>query len=218
MHPDLDFYIRFPRGWYTANSNSAVGAQEPRGRAVVFLTADAPPGEPRKIAETWAAKTQQTQPINIEESKHVKVGHIDAWRMKVGSSSGGASVTSLVTFIPYSNATWRVTAMSRARDADQYLGRTLVTARSFRPLTDEERGSIVEAILHVTQAQAGDSLERLGERSGNAWDARTTALYNGLFVNHRFNGGELVKTVRVRPYHSPAEGPSQGSQPGPTPH
>jgi len=213
MHPDLDFYIRFPRGWYTANSNSAVGAQEPRGRAVVFLTADAPPGDPRKIAETWAAKTKETQPINIEESKHVMVGSIDAWRMKVGSSGGGGSVTSLVTFIPYSNATWRVTSMSRASDADSYLGRTLVTARSFRPLTEEERAGIVEANLHVAQAQPGDTLERLGERTGNAWDARTTALYNGLFVDHRFNGGELVKTVRVRPYQSPA--PATGSAPAP---
>jgi predicted Zn-dependent protease len=219
MHPDLDFYIRFPRGWYTQNSNTAVGAQEPRGRAIVFLTADAPPGDPREIAETWAEKTRQVQAISVEDSRPVKVGHIDAWRMKVNASSGMGSVTSLVTFIPYANATWRVTSMSRASDADQYLGRTLVTARSFRPLTEQEKASIVGANLHIVTAQPGDSVERLNQRTGNAWDVRATALYNGFFIDHRFEGRDLVKTLRVTPYHSPPKPASSNetAAPAPTP-
>ena len=208
MHPDLDFYIRFPRDWYTQNTNSAVGAQEPRGRAIVFLSADAPPGDPQKIAETWAEKTKQTQHIDVKDSRHVKIGHIDAWRMKVNSRMGGGLVTSLVTFIPYAGATWRVTAMSLAMDADKYLGRTLVTARSFRPLTDEEKNSITESVLHVVKAQPSDSIERLSQRTGNAWDVRATALYNSIFIDHRFGGGERVKTVQVRPYKVQNEAPS----------
>lgn len=204
LHPGLDFYIRFPRGWYTQNTNQAVGAQEPRGRAIVFLTADAPLGDPRNIAETWAEKTRETQAIDVRDSRPVKVGAIDAWRMKVLARSGAGSLMSYLTFIPYASATWRVTAMSRAADEEQYLGRTLVTARSFRPLTDEERASIVESTIHVTQAAPGESIERLVERTGSAWSVQETALYNGVFVDHRFAGGELVKTIHVRPYEAPA--------------
>jgi predicted Zn-dependent protease len=200
LHPDLDFYIRFPRGWYTQNTNAAVGAQEPRGRAIVFLAADAPPGDPKEIAEMWAEKTRQTQAIDVKDSRHVKIGHIDSWRMIVDARMGGGLVTSQVTFIPYAGATWRVTAMSLAMEADKFLGRTLVTARSFRPLTEEEKASIMESNLHIATAQAGESIERLSQRTENAWDPNMTALYNDVFVDHRFAGGELVKTVKVRPY------------------
>ncbi len=203
IHPDLDFYLRFPDGWYTQNTNSAVGAQEPRGRAVVFLSADAPPGDPQEIAETWATKTRQTQAIDVKDSRAVKIGHIDAWRMTVDARMGGGLVSSLVTFIPYANATWRMTGMSLASEANQYRGRILATTRSFRPLTPEEKRSVTESNLHIATANAGDDIERLNQRTGNAWDVRETALFNGVFINHRFEAGDLVKTVRVRPYVAP---------------
>ena len=169
----------------------------------MFLQAAAPHGEAQKVAETWVEKTKETQNIGVEDSRPVKVGHIDSWRMKVTSGGGFGSVMSYITFIPYGPATFQVTAMSRAADEQKYLGRTLVTARSFRPLTEEEKASIVESALHVTTAGTGESLERLGQRVGNAWEPRATALYNGLFVDHVFKGGERVKTLRVRPYEAP---------------
>src|SRR5262249_43425169 len=38
-HPDLDFAIRLPEGWKTANGRSAIGAVAPDGRAIVLLDA-----------------------------------------------------------------------------------------------------------------------------------------------------------------------------------
>jgi hypothetical protein len=49
-------------------------------------------------------------------------------------------------------------------------------------------------------ARAGEDVATLGRRSQNAWDPATTAVYNGIFANHRFEGGELVKIARVEPY------------------
>jgi predicted Zn-dependent protease len=212
LHPDLDFTVRFPHAWQTANSNQAVGAAEPRGQAIVFVTADAPKGEPRQIAEAWAKKTGEEQRLDVRDSRPVKIGHIDAWRMQVEVPSGGVNLASLITFIPYRDATWRITGMTRASQAEDFLGRTLATMRSFRPLTAEERASITETTLHVTTAQQGDTLERLGERTGNAWPLQTTALMNGLFYDNRFAGGELVKIARTRKYVSP---PPQSSAPAP---
>src|SRR5947208_1813715 len=37
LHPDLDFRVRFPAGWKTANERTVVGASAPDGRAVVGL-------------------------------------------------------------------------------------------------------------------------------------------------------------------------------------
>ena len=103
-------------------------------------------------------------------------------------------------------STWRITGMARAIVAAKYLGRTLNVARSFRPMKPEERESIAVERLKAVKARRGESLEALSRRSGNGWDNQTTAVYNGLFVNHTFDGGESVKIVRREHYEPPKRG------------
>jgi predicted Zn-dependent protease len=196
LHPDLDFQIRFPHGWRTSNTNRAVGAVSPRGDAVVYLAADLPPGEPRAAAEAFVEKTREEFPVQVKESEPIKIGRLDAWRMRLE----GGRMTAYVTFIPYRGATWRVTGFSRSFDMKKYLPHTLNTARSFRPLTEEQRNSIEVTRLVLAEARSGEDLAALGRRTGNAWDPSRTAVLNGVFANHRFQGGEPVKIARVEPY------------------
>jgi predicted Zn-dependent protease len=196
LHPDLDFQISFPPGWQTSNSNRAVGAVSPRGDAVVFLTADMPAGEPREVAEAFAEKTKREFPVAVKESQPVKIGKLDAWRMRLE----GGRMVAIVTFVPYRGMTWRITGFSRSDVAKRYLPNTLNTARSFRPLTEEQRKSIEVTRLALVEARAGEDLVALGNRTDNAWDPSHTAVLNGIFANHRFEGGELVKIARVEPY------------------
>ena len=123
-------------------------------------------------------------------------GRLDAWRMQLE----GSGVAVHVTFIPYRGSTWRVTGFSRSIDAKKYRPHILNTARSFRPLTAEERSSIETTRLSIVTAHAGEDLAELCRRTGNAWDASRTAVLNGIFANHRFDGGEFVKIARVEPY------------------
>ena len=200
LHPDLDFQIRFPSGWRTSNTNRAVGAVSPRGDAMVFLMADLPAGDPQAVAEAFVEKTQQEQSVEVMESKSVKIGRIDAWRMRLERGSGGRSVAAYVTFVPYGGSTWRIMGVTPARAAERYLGRTLSTARSFRPLTREERNSLTVTRLRLATARPDEDLTALGRRTGSAWDPSHAAVYNGIFVNHRFAGGERVKIASVTPY------------------
>ncbi|MBW2275104.1 MAG: hypothetical protein JRG96_17695, partial [Deltaproteobacteria bacterium] len=207
LHPDLDFTLQFPPGWPVSNSSQAVGASSPKGDAVVFLMADMPAGEARVMADTWVEKTREQQKIKVKESKPVKIGDIQAWRMRIDQSGRGGSITSFVTFIPYRGATWRITGASPARLAKSYLGRTLATARSFRPLTEDERHSLYSTHMHVVQARRGEDLPSLGERTGNAWNTTSTAIHNGVFTDHRYEGGESVKVAISEPY-LPKEAPA----------
>ena len=196
LHPDLDFQIVFPHGWQTSNTNRAVGAVSPQGDAVIFLTADLPKGDPRKVAENFAAKTQEQFGVQLKESQPVKIGEIDAWRIHL---AGGRKVAH-VTFIPYRGMTWRITGFSRSDVAKRYLPHTLNAARSFRPLTAAQRKSIEVTRIALVEARSGEDLVALGRRADNAWDPGRTAVLNGVFTDHRFEGGELVKIARVEPY------------------
>ena len=200
FHPAMDFRLRFPHGWRMSNTAQAVGAIAPRGDAVVFMSADQPAGDPQAMAEEYFEKTKEEQRLKLKQSQPVKLGQLDAWRMEVEGSSGAGSISIFMVFVPYGQATFRITGMSLSRGASKYRGRFVNTARSFRPLTPAERSSIQSMRLRVVKARPGEGLVALGQRTGNDWDPSRTAVYNGIFANHRFEGGELVKIAHVEAY------------------
>jgi predicted Zn-dependent protease len=200
IHPDLDFRIRFPRGWRSSNTNQAVGAMAPRGDAVVYLMADLPEGKPETVAQTFLEKANAESPVTVEESGPVKVGRLDAWRLQLREGGSRGHVAATVTLIPYRGATWQVTGVAPSMAAPRYEGRILSTTRSFRPLTESERTSVKVSRLRIVEARPGESLQELSQRTGNGWDVSLTAVENGIFTNHRFKGGEKVKIALVEAY------------------
>lgn len=207
MHPDLNFKISFPRGWKTSNNNQAVGASEPHGDAVVFLRADAPAGDPQAVAEEWVEKASEQQSLKVLASRPVKVGHIDAWRVKLETGGRGGTISSYVTFFPHGNATWNVTGMTPALMEAKYLRRTLVAARSFSPLTEEERNSITGMHIRIAIATEGEDLQSIAERTGNGWTPQETAVFNGVFIDHKFKEGDRVKIAISELYVPPEKAP-----------
>jgi predicted Zn-dependent protease len=196
----MDFQLRFPAGWRVSNSTQAVGAVSPKGDAMIYLTADEPEGDPKAVAAAFIVKTNEQFPVEVIDSRPVVIGAIDAWRVRLRGGNYGNQIAASVTFIPYRGATYRITSVSSSFAEKTYRGRTLNTTRSFRPLSSEERSKIHVTRLHLVEARPGEDLEAIGRRSENAWDLATTALYNGVFNDHDFSGGELVKMARVEPY------------------
>ena len=201
VHPVLGFSVRFPPGWKLSNTNQAVGAMEPQGRAAVMLTGDVPPapGSIEHAAESWVARQQQTARIQVEDSKPVKIAGIDAWRIDAEAAGPGGSLRALLTFIPFDQEIWRITGLAPSMFASRYEGAMLATARSFRPLDEKER-QVPVTRLRVATARAGETLASLSQRTGNVWSVNDAAIYNGVFADHRFAGGETVKIARQETY------------------
>jgi predicted Zn-dependent protease len=130
----------------------------------------------------------------------VKVGGIDAWRVEASAVEGGSSVQAQLTFIPFRDATWRITGAAPSAVAKRHEPAMLSTARSFRTLTDDERRRIQVERLRVATARAGEDFTALSKRTANVWSVNDTAVYNGLFANNRFKGGESVKIAVREPY------------------
>jgi predicted Zn-dependent protease len=99
FHPDLDFKLRFPRRWRTANTPQMVGAMAPRGEAAVWLSGDVPPGDPRQVADAWARRSSE-ELGPVQDSGPFRVGLVQAWQLSF--SRRGAR--SYVTFVPHRDA------------------------------------------------------------------------------------------------------------------
>ncbi len=214
LHAPLDFHVRFPPSWNKQNTNRVVGAMAPQGGAVVYLTA----GQNAEDAEAaaWAFSQELgEQGAAIRKSSSVQIGAIPSWRLEVEADTGRSAVNAFFTFIPYAGGMFQMVGVAPAREFGAVRGRLLSTARSFRPLNDQERRSVVATRLRVVTAQEGESLEALGKRTRNAMPPLPTATLNGLFTDHVFEGGESVKIAVVSPY-VPSDPPEPPSPPGDT--
>lgn len=196
VHPTLGFTLRFPPGWRTANTNRAVGAQAPRGDGVVFLSADAPAGPPQQIADAFIAREQENVRLDVRDAGPVRVAGIEAWRVEASARGGAMPVLAEFTFFPFRGSTWRITGAAPSPAASRHRSAIQSTVRSFRPLREGEAASLTATRLRSVEARPGETFEALGARTQNAWNVQDTAVYNALFVDHRFAGGERVKIAR----------------------
>jgi predicted Zn-dependent protease len=205
LHPELDLQVRFPHGWRHQNSAGLVGAMAPQRDALVSVTGQPPADSPEAAAEAWLDGMRARQPLDVEESKPVQVAAGPAWRLRVRGSGRGGAMDAAVTFVPHAGATYLVTGMTPAFRSRSYDPLFLSTARSFGRLTAEHRTEIQVLRLRVVMARRDETLAALSRRTHDAWDPATTAVYNGLFPDHRFAGGELVKVTEQEPYAGPRQ-------------
>ena len=86
------------------------------------------------------------------------------------------------------------------RGADNYVAQARNTVRSFRPLPTDANEKFDVMRLRITRANPGESIAELMKRTSSALRPGGIAVINGVFVNHRFKGGELVKYVALEMY------------------
>jgi len=201
LHPELNFQIAFPAGWQLSASHRVVGAQSPDSGAIVFLTADQMAGDPQSRAEEWLEALGDDD-VRVESSRSVRVGRLPAWRLELRTAGSFRGGRGYATFIPYGEVTYRIIAFAPSRAARGELGRTLTATRSFRRLSPDNRRLVQAHRLRVVKALPSESLADLGPRTNDSWSPANRALFNALFSNHVFEGGELVKTSRAEAYTS----------------
>jgi predicted Zn-dependent protease len=201
LHPVLDFQIAFPNGWQKSASHRVIGAQSPDSGAIIFLIADQMAGDPQSRAEEWLEALDDDD-VRVESSRSVRVGRLPAWRLELRAAGSFRGGRGYATFVPYGEVTYRIIAFAPGRAARGELGRTLTATRSFRRLSPENRLLVQAHRLRVVKALTDESLADLGPRTNDSWTPSNRALFNALFSNHVFEGGELVKTSRAEAYTS----------------
>jgi predicted Zn-dependent protease len=200
LHPDMDFHVRFPKGWSPVNTHRAVGATSPKRDAVIFIIAERGETDPKRFADALIEKHRDEFRIQVTEEKPVRIGEIDAHRLHVRGTVEGRNLAAQLTFIPYRGLMYRIVGVAPVFSARDYLPFARSTARSFRPLTDEERDSIQVLRLRTVEARAGENLITLSQRTGNTWDPTRTSVLNAIPASTPLEEGWPVKIVTEQRY------------------
>jgi predicted Zn-dependent protease len=205
MHADLGFALRFPPGWIYRNSRAQVMAIAPSGDAIALLELAGPGDDPRAMAVEYAEEAG----IMLTDATPIRIGDLRAFRARAQIRAGGGPVDSLITWIAYDGLVYQLAAGTPGGGLPKYDGILRSFARGFRPLRDEDREQIDELRVRIVEARAGETLEQLSERTGNAWDLNEIAVANALFVGQALEEGRLVKIARREAYEVEAQTPPE---------
>ena len=200
FHPDLNFSLKFPRGWRVANTDTAVGAVSPRRDVQIFMNVPEKGTDPFAAGEEFISKYQRKLGLSIHHRGSIKLGDLDAYRIEASAQMSHMRVNTQLTWIAYNGRIYQLNAAAPSGVGTNFIGLANNTARSFRPLTAEERNSFKILRLRLVPAQGGESIAALSERSGNALPIPWTAIINGQGSSQPLAQGQVVKIARAEPY------------------
>jgi predicted Zn-dependent protease len=198
VHPDLGFSLRFPDSWQIVNTHAAVGAMSPQRDAQIVLEGQGGGDDPEQASAEFLEKAEN-EGLRVERSQPVRIGEFAGYRVEGRAGSSRGSVAVHLTWIAHKGLIFRLTAVA-ASVSNARAGIFHNVARSFRPITPRERTAIRETRLRVVPAQAGESIPKLAQRTGNAWNVQETAVMNGVFADARLQEGQLVKIAVAQAY------------------
>jgi predicted Zn-dependent protease len=198
LHADMDLSLRFPAEWQTQNSPARVAGGSPRGDALIALELQGRGDDPRAAAEQFLAQ----QRLNVARSHPLRVNGLRAFEL-VGAAQDAAAH---ITWIAYRGSVYRISGLASPAQFRNYEALFAKTAGSFRPLTPAERGRFKQRVLTLATAQAGETLEDLGRRTGNAWGIEQTAVANGLRPGDPLEAGRRLKIAVDKPYQPQPRG------------
>ncbi len=195
-HPDLDFAIRLPAGWKTANGRSAIGAVAPDGRAIVLL--DATTGTDVVEAERAFEKEAKTGPL--ADTEKLTISGLSALHAAGVIDTRRGPLALDLTWIAYDDAVYRVIGLAPAEHVGAFRPVWRETAASFRPLTASERRAIRETRLRFVRARRGEAIGDLVGRAGSSWKAEEAAVANGVAADDVLVSGRPIKVAMTEPY------------------
>lgn len=204
LHLDMDFSLRFPDNWRLINDRDVVGAIAPGQKAFIALRIEGPGDDPQAMAKKVIETELFQARAKIHSEMPVQVGQYPGYRLDAQVSAARTSVS--MTFIAYKGYIFRIDTVSRTGQLNQYLGRGRAVARSFRPLTTQEKSLFELVELEIVEARGNESLAQLSARTNNKIDLGTTAVLNDLFIDSRLTSGQPIKIGKGRPYR-PEEAP-----------
>ncbi len=195
LHPELDLSLTFPKNWKTVNTPTIVGSIAANGDGFILLGIEDQDLDPLETGEKLEAELikRGTQPL---ESGPIKTDHWSGYLLAFGEyTKRGPTILSII-MLKMDGRNYKLLA----NGTEQYQGLIENATYSLRPLSQGERGSITSLRIRIVEAQDGESLADLGERTGNAWEESFTALVNNISPDEPLQEDQLIKIVREETY------------------
>jgi predicted Zn-dependent protease len=190
LHPDLEFQIRFPADWATANLTQAVMAQSPNEDAIIQLT----------LAET-AGHANAAQSFFSQEGvrrRRVSTGTVNGLPATTGNfevATQDGVLEGVATWLDYDGRTYQILGYTARGNLSTYDGAIRATMGSFDRLTDRAALNVEPLRVQLVTVQRPTTLRRMASARPLPIPLETLAMANGLTEDENIPAGTTVKWV-----------------------
>ena len=198
MHPDIDFYIKYPEDWVVQNMDTAVAAASPDKDAALILTLADSKLTAEEAGKKYLNKLSKNYKSILSSAEPFKVNNNEGYLVSFQEVVYGDTTHAYVLWLTIGDNLFRLTAVSNNQQRE-----TLLTiAESLRKLTPEERATIMDRFMKVVQAQGGETIKSLSERTGNTLRLDLLDVINDRKEDSVLKEGDLIKIIIDKPYIS----------------
>jgi len=190
LHPGLNLFIAFPKGWATDNQPTMAGAIDTSdNQSMVLLGVSEKNEMPEAIGLQFTDTLQEKYHVIPDWSGNIDLNGIPAYLVSLRDSTRGEVFGIHSLWFRLNDVSFQMLGL--AKDSKTELLRN--TALSVRTLTIEERNSIKIHTLRIREALAGESIKDFNARTGNVWDVEITAIMNNIEPDIALEAGQLLK-------------------------
>jgi predicted Zn-dependent protease len=196
LHPVLGLRMEFPDKWWTGRAPGGVGAISPDEREVMLLRPVAVSDDPLAVARVQEKRAGVRL---LDNARELDLNGLAAVQSEVQVRGTKENYWLLLTWVKLGRVVYLIIGIapqSRAESFGPIMRRSVAT---FGVLSEAERAAITVTVLRTAQAQAGETLAGLSQRTGSVWDAELIAIANGLRKDVVLQGDELIKVAVKQP-------------------
>ncbi|MGI9530608.1 M48 family metalloprotease [Lutimonas sp.] len=198
LHPDLDFFIAFPKSWILDNQRSSINAYEPNNKAAAFVELDNAELSPEKASNLFLTNLKKEYKSKLTESKEIVINGKKGSMITFIDQIESETMYAYILWLPMEDKLFKLTGVAPIKFKDELDKAAL----SLRPLNRQEKETIMIQQIRIIEAKEGENLKDLSTRVGNKLKIELTSTINSISPNENLEKGRLVKVVLEAPYLS----------------
>ncbi len=197
LHPALDFFVRFPKGWAIHNGRQQVAAVAPDQSALILLEAVADGDDP--VDGARALQKATGSPV-VANTQPVMIGALTAARTRAQAPTDAGDIGVEFVWIAHHGHVYQLVGLTPVQRSGAFQPVFDGVAQSFRALRASERAAIRETRVRIIAARQGERLAALVARVQGSWSPEMTAVANALSAGESLTRGQLLKVAVAEPY------------------
>ncbi len=196
LHPDIDFYIEFPKGWEISNESTAVGAVSVNNKAAIILGVEQSGISPKEASAKFIKGLDKKTQDKLTNAKAYDLNGNKGYIVEFTEISKKDTMYAYALWLQVDSSLIKLLGIAPL----DYLDTLKTSAASLRSLTVSEKKSINKKVLTIVKAIKGETIATLSKRTNNKLSIKLTAIINDRKVENTLKEDEEVKIVTEVPY------------------
>ncbi|WP_158589064.1 M48 family metalloprotease [Alginatibacterium sediminis] len=195
LHPQMGISIEFPKDWDTVNKPEAVGAVHTDRQSFIFVGL-APYQGAKNNADKFKHQIEEKYHVDVKVNPETTAWNSEAYWVGLIDSSGPEPMYVHRVWLELDNLSYQIVAVSPKAHQQQIEA----SARSFKPISEQQRDKIQHPVVRVVAAMSDETLDELARRSASEIPSDAIALLNQLELKQKLEKDQAVKIIVLQKY------------------